>query len=106
MTLYYSLHSHGETRHKTLWIPTFCPMGVLDVLCLDDEHPISLSFIQMMCCVPKGRAIVLSEFYCATTSSEVEGKNFWGLTLLDSERLVAELGYKIVPPLADQVYLF
>eukprot|EP00957_Ditylum_brightwellii_P094452 7191978-Ditylum_brightwellii.AAC.1 len=56
----------------------------------------------MMCCVPKGRAIVLSGFYDETISSEVIGKNAWGLTLLDSERLVAELGDKTVPPLTNQ----
>eukprot|EP00957_Ditylum_brightwellii_P083760 6366544-Ditylum_brightwellii.AAC.1 len=77
-------------------------MGVLDVLCLDDEHPMSPIFTQMMCFVPKGRAIVLSGLYDGTTSSKVEGKNVWELTSLDSERLVAELGDKIVPPLAEQ----
>eukprot|EP00957_Ditylum_brightwellii_P137813 10506174-Ditylum_brightwellii.AAC.1 len=56
----------------------------------------------MMCCVPKGLAIVLSGFYGETTLSEVEGKNVWRLNALDSERLVAELGDKTVPPLADK----
>eukprot|EP00957_Ditylum_brightwellii_P008556 648537-Ditylum_brightwellii.AAC.1 len=56
----------------------------------------------MMCSVPKGRVIVLSGFYAETTSSEVEREETWGLTSLDSERLVAELGDETVPPLADQ----
>eukprot|EP00957_Ditylum_brightwellii_P042078 3187081-Ditylum_brightwellii.AAC.1 len=74
-------------------------MGALDVLCLDDEHPMLPTFTQMMCCVPKGIAIVLSGFYRETTSSRGKGKNVWRLTLLNSERLAAELGDKSVPPL-------
>eukprot|EP00957_Ditylum_brightwellii_P079113 6016855-Ditylum_brightwellii.AAC.1 len=56
----------------------------------------------MMCSVPKGRVIVLSGFYGETTSSKVKEENVWGLTLLDSEKLVAELGDATLPPLADQ----
>ena len=59
-----------DTRHKTLWMPTSCPMGVLDVLCLDDEGDMTPSFRRMKCCVPKGRAIVLSGFY-----GEIESSN-------------------------------
>jgi hypothetical protein len=54
----------------------------------------------MMCYVPKGRVIVLSVFYGETTSSEVQGENVWGLSALDSERLVAEFGDKTLPPLS------
>jgi hypothetical protein len=43
-TLNYSLEVEHDNRHKTLWMPTFCPMGVLDVLCLDDEGDMSPSF--------------------------------------------------------------
>eukprot|EP00957_Ditylum_brightwellii_P128624 9811563-Ditylum_brightwellii.AAC.1 len=56
----------------------------------------------MMCSVPKGRTIVLSEFYGETTSSEVQQERVWGLTLFDSEKLVAELGDRALPPIADQ----
>eukprot|EP00957_Ditylum_brightwellii_P001124 88994-Ditylum_brightwellii.AAC.1 len=45
----------------------------------------------MMCCVPKGRAIVLSGFYGATQSSCCRDEDVWGIIALDSERLVAEL---------------
>eukprot|EP00957_Ditylum_brightwellii_P031152 2360275-Ditylum_brightwellii.AAC.1 len=55
-----------------------------------------------MCSVPKGRAIVLSGFYGETTSSEVQQERVWRLTSLDSERLVAELGDRTLPPMADQ----
>jgi hypothetical protein len=83
-------------------MPTSCPIGVLDVLCLDDEHGISPTFTQMMRCVHKGRAIVLSRFYCETTSSHCTGEDAWGLSALDSERLAAELGDKTLPPLTYQ----
>ena len=91
---------NGEPRHKTLWMLTSCPMGVLDVLCLDDKHPISPTFTQMMCCVPKGRAIVLSGFYGETKSSCCRDEDVWGISALDSERLVAELGDKQLPSLS------
>eukprot|EP00957_Ditylum_brightwellii_P158468 12062222-Ditylum_brightwellii.AAC.1 len=55
-----------------------------------------------MCCVPKGRAIVLPGFYGETTSSHCNAENAWGLNALDSERLVAELGDKTLPPLTYQ----
>eukprot|EP00957_Ditylum_brightwellii_P047345 3597074-Ditylum_brightwellii.AAC.1 len=56
-----------------------------------------------MCCVPKGRAIALSGFYYGgATSSHCNDENAWVLALLDSENLVAELGEKTVPTLADQ----
>eukprot|EP00957_Ditylum_brightwellii_P071168 5409032-Ditylum_brightwellii.AAC.1 len=83
-------------------MPTSCPMGILDVFCLDDEDAIPPTFTQMMRSVPKGRAIVLSGFYGETTSSKCKGENAWGLTLLDSERLVTELGHNTLPQLADQ----
>eukprot|EP00957_Ditylum_brightwellii_P109233 8332560-Ditylum_brightwellii.AAC.1 len=67
-------------------------MGVLDALCLDDKHDSSPAFTQMMCCVPKGRAIVLSGFCGETTSSCCTGKDTLRLGAHDSERLVAELG--------------
>eukprot|EP00957_Ditylum_brightwellii_P082328 6260236-Ditylum_brightwellii.AAC.1 len=44
-----------------------------------------------MYCVPEGRAIVLSRFYCETTSSHCTGEDAWRHSVLDSERLVAEL---------------
>eukprot|EP00957_Ditylum_brightwellii_P116117 8857536-Ditylum_brightwellii.AAC.1 len=53
----------------------------------------------MMCSVPKGRAIVLSEFYGEATSSNIQQSNVWGITLLESERLVADLGDNTLPPL-------
>eukprot|EP00957_Ditylum_brightwellii_P155936 11869877-Ditylum_brightwellii.AAC.1 len=56
----------------------------------------------MMCSVPKGRSIVVSGFCGETTSSEVQQERVWGLTLLDSERLVADLGDKTLPPMAYQ----
>eukprot|EP00957_Ditylum_brightwellii_P108193 8255009-Ditylum_brightwellii.AAC.1 len=55
-----------------------------------------------MCCVPKGRAIVLSGFYGEITSSHCKGEDTWGLSTLNSERLVAELGDETLPPLANQ----
>ena len=75
-------------------MPTSCPMGVLDVLCLDDEGEMTPSFRRMMCCVPKGKAIVLSGFYGETESSNCSNNDDdgWGLSSLDSGRLVAELG--------------
>eukprot|EP00957_Ditylum_brightwellii_P191783 14599870-Ditylum_brightwellii.AAC.1 len=92
---------NGEPRHKTMWMPTPCPMGVLNALCFDDEHPMSPTFTQMMCCVPKGGANGLSGFYGETTSSCCTGEDAWGISALDSERLVAELGDNTLPPLAD-----
>eukprot|EP00957_Ditylum_brightwellii_P118130 9009404-Ditylum_brightwellii.AAC.1 len=91
-----------DTRDKTLLMPTSCPMGVLDVLCLDEESDMSASFRQLMCCVPKGRTTVLSGFYGETTSSHCTDEDAWGLSALDSERLVAELGDKCLPPLPMQ----
>eukprot|EP00957_Ditylum_brightwellii_P162633 12384219-Ditylum_brightwellii.AAC.1 len=76
-------------------------MGVLDVLCLDDEGNMLPSFRQMICCVPKGRAIVLSGFYGKTESSHFYEDDVWGLSSLDSERLVAELGDKTLPPMSN-----
>ena len=101
MTLNYSLEVEHDNRHKTLWMPTSCPMGVLDVLCLDDEGNMSPSFRQMMCCVPKGRAIVLSGFYGKTESSCCF-ENGWGLSSHDSERLVAQIGDNNLPTLSDR----
>eukprot|EP00957_Ditylum_brightwellii_P130647 9966885-Ditylum_brightwellii.AAC.1 len=66
-------------------------MGVLDVSCLDGETDMSPSFRQMMCCVPRGRAVVLSGFYGETHSSRCTDEDFGGMSVLDSERLVAEL---------------
>eukprot|EP00957_Ditylum_brightwellii_P117819 8988153-Ditylum_brightwellii.AAC.1 len=49
-----------------------------------------------------GESNFLSGFYGETTSSKCKGDYVWGLPLLNSERLVAEIGDKTVPPLADQ----
>eukprot|EP00957_Ditylum_brightwellii_P133202 10156052-Ditylum_brightwellii.AAC.1 len=56
----------------------------------------------MMCCVPKGRAIVMSGFYDEITSSHCTGENAWGLNALDPERLLTELDDNTLPPLTDQ----
>ena len=101
MTLNYSLDANNDTRHKTLWMPTSCPLGVMDVLCLDDEDGMSPSFRRMKCCVPKGRAIVLSGFYGKTESSCCFDDS-WGLSSHDSERLVAQIGDNNLPTLSDQ----
>ena len=101
MTLNYSLDANNDTRHKTLWMPTSCPMGVMDVLCLDDEDDMSPSFRRMKCCVPKGRAIVLSGFYGETESSSCFDDG-WGLSSHDSERLVAQIGDNNLPTLSDR----
>eukprot|EP00957_Ditylum_brightwellii_P025001 1891239-Ditylum_brightwellii.AAC.1 len=53
-------------------------------------------------CVPKGRAIVLSGFYSNTMSSEVIEESCWGLSLLCSERLVAESGDSTMPAITHQ----
>ena len=74
----------------------------LDVLCLDDEGNMSPSFRRMMCCVPKGRAIVLSGFYGKTESSCCYDDDGWGLSSHDSERLVAELGDNNLPTPSNQ----
>eukprot|EP00957_Ditylum_brightwellii_P001005 80288-Ditylum_brightwellii.AAC.1 len=79
-------------------MPTSCPMVVLDALCLDDEGDMPPSFRRMMYCVPKGRAIALSGFYEETELSCCYDDDVWGLTSLDSERLVTELGDKTLPP--------
>eukprot|EP00957_Ditylum_brightwellii_P080240 6103343-Ditylum_brightwellii.AAC.1 len=87
-------------------MPTPCPMGVLDVLCLDEESDISPTFTRMMWCVPKGRAIVLSGFYGEATSSHCAGEDVWGISVLDSERLVAELGDNLYLHCHAKVHLF
>ena len=104
MCLNYSLEVEHDNRHKTMWMPTSCPMGVLDVLCLDDEGNMPPSFRRMMCCVPKGRAIVLSGFYGKTESSNCSNNDDdnWGLSSFDSERLLVELGDKYLPSLSMQ----
>eukprot|EP00957_Ditylum_brightwellii_P099551 7583416-Ditylum_brightwellii.AAC.1 len=83
-------------------MPTSCPMGVLDVLCLDDEGDMAPSFRGMMCCVSIGKAIVLSGFYGETESSCCRDEDVWGISVLDSQRLAAELGDKTLPPLSNQ----
>eukprot|EP00957_Ditylum_brightwellii_P030790 2333173-Ditylum_brightwellii.AAC.1 len=91
MTLSYSLEVDHDNRHRSLLMPTSCPMGVLDALCLDDKGDMTPSFRQMMCCVPKGRAIVSPEFYGETKSNQCREEDVWGISALDSQRLVAEL---------------
>eukprot|EP00957_Ditylum_brightwellii_P054891 4160744-Ditylum_brightwellii.AAC.1 len=56
----------------------------------------------MMCCVPKGRAIVLSGFYGEAQSSRCTDEDVWGISALDSQQLVAELGDKQLPSLPNQ----
>jgi hypothetical protein len=61
----------------------------------------SPSFRRMKCCVPKGRAIVLSGFYGETESSCIFDDG-WGLSSHDSERLVAQIGDNNLPTLSDR----
>eukprot|EP00957_Ditylum_brightwellii_P003451 261542-Ditylum_brightwellii.AAC.1 len=45
----------------------------------------------MKCCVPKGRAIVLSGFCGETQSSRCRDEDVLGISALDSQRLVEEM---------------
>ena len=63
----------------------------------------SPSFRRMKCCVPKGRAIVLSGFYGETESSSCfNDDDGWGLSSHDSQRLVAQIGDNNLPTLSDR----
>ena len=103
--LYRNYSSGGGNWHKTLWMPTSCPMGVLDFLCFDNEPadpsdknaPPPGTFKRISCGVPKGRAVVFSAFY-----GEVLSSDKWGLSSTYSKRLVAESGNPVITGMEER----